>query len=45
MFLFKRKGETVDNGPKDFQKFCYAVESFGFVYELEKHIVNGPTDI
>jgi len=44
VFFLERKGESIDNGPKDLQKFSNSVESLGFISELEKDIVDGATD-
>ena len=42
MFFFERKSESVDDGPKYLQQLSNAVESFGFVDELEEHVVDRP---
>lgn len=39
VFFFQWQSETVDDGPQNLEQFGDAVEPFGFVNELEKHIV------
>lgn len=45
VFLFQRKGKPVDDRPEDLQKFRNTVESFRFVNELKKYIIDGPSYI
>ena len=45
MLLLQRKGKPIDDRAKDLQKLSDAIESFRFVSELEKDIVNRAPDI
>lgn len=45
MLFFKRQGETIDDGAQDFEQLSNAVESLGLIYELEKYIVDRPSDV
>ena len=40
VFFLQRQRETVDDRPKDLQKFRNAIESFGLVDELKENIVD-----
>ena len=45
MLLFQGQGKTIYDGAKDFEKLSNAIESFCFIDELKKDIVNRPTDV
>lgn len=45
MLLLQRQGETVDDGAKNFEEFCDAVEALGLVRELEKDVVYRAADV
>lgn len=45
MLLLERESETVDDGAENLKKLCNAIEAFGFVGKLEKHIIDRSTNI
>lgn len=45
MFLFQRKSEAINYRPKNFQQLSNPVKSLRFINELEKDIVDRPSDV
>lgn len=45
VFLLQWKCESIDDRSKNFQKFCDAIESLGFVHELKEYIVYRSSDV
>lgn len=41
VLFLQRQCESVDNGPENLKQLCDAVETLGFVGELEEDIVDG----
>lgn len=45
VLLLQRQREPVDDGTKNLKKFSNAVESFGFIDELEEDVVDRATNV
>lgn len=45
MLLFQRERKAVDDGAEYFEKFSNSIEPLRFVDELEKDVIDGPSDV
>lgn len=45
VLLLERQSETVDDGSKNFEELCYAVEALSLVAELEEDVVDGAANV
>lgn len=45
VLLLERQGETINDRAQNFQQLCNTIEAFGFIGELEKDVIDGPSDI
>jgi hypothetical protein len=45
VLFLQRQRKSIDDGAKDFKKFGDTIESLSLVYELEKDIVDRPSNV